>query len=262
MGIEDPYVLQILERIKTGTQSIETGATEISNRVKQYEEKIAELHTQIGQAELDKGIAEKSAAEANEKFQKAMQLQSGQYQQLILELFEIPKNNLENSIRNQSRRSNRITFLVAVLSILASIVVSLILMKDSSKTINNLISQQNQILSSMKEIDARSQITLSKFDNTVNSLRTIEGKTDFVIENMALNNPQITRVVELLHKEGAGFKSKNDFILAYRFRICPNVSGLKYEDYLKAFSIAKLPQEIVPTSPDELRQNDLQYIEL
>jgi hypothetical protein len=114
----------------------------------------------------------------------------------------------------------------------------------------------------MKEVDAKNQAAMTKFDNTGSSLRAIEEKADFVIENMALNNPQISKVVEILSREKSNIRTKNDLLLTYRFRISPIIENLKYDDYIKAFNIAKLPPGIVPSSIDELRYVDAQFIEL
>lgn len=266
MSNEEPDLLQIIENIRSG-------AIDLYATLRQYESRIAELQSQISQAELYKHVAEKRAAEAQENYKKAIELQTGQYQQLIRELFDPPKAALERSIksqatfmestiRKQSRFSNVTTVLVAVVSVVIGIAISWVFQKDSSETMDRLVMQQGQIVDSMKEVDAKNQAAMAKFDNTVSSLQAIEGKTDFVIENMALSNPQISKVVDLLNREKANLRTKNDLLLAYRFKISPNIENLKYEDYIKAFNIVKLPAWIAPSSPDELRHIDTQYIQL
>jgi hypothetical protein len=56
MSTDEPDLLKIIENIKSG-------ATDLYSILKQYEAKIAELQSQISEAELYKDVAEKRAAE-------------------------------------------------------------------------------------------------------------------------------------------------------------------------------------------------------
>ena len=96
-----------------------------------YEKRISDLENQlkiteesVETSEERAKLAEDRARQADEKYQKAIELKEGEYKQLILDLFEVPKEKLINHIKEQSNASNNLTKLTAVISIFLSLLIS------------------------------------------------------------------------------------------------------------------------------------------
>jgi hypothetical protein len=154
----------------------------------------------LEEAEARFKSAEKRAREAEEKLQKAMEFKSGQYQQLIHDLFEAPKSNLEESIKSQSRRSTLVTMIVASLSIVITLAITGWSISNSSNSTKALLSQTDQMLTRMDQ-------------TTDNLVSRIDQTTATVIDNIYRNNPHVVSIVEKIVDEKdkfRGFATKND----------------------------------------------------
>ena len=239
-------------------EEFEANAKNINEIVEVYKNIIRELQSQkvltelaVTQAEERARSAEKLAQQANNKYQKAIELQTGQYQQLIHDLFEEPKIKLESSMRKQSNISNIITMSIATLSIVISLLFSIYFQNESSRSMSKLIAKMEESSNSVNDL-------ITKMDRSA-------AQTDIVIENIWSNDPAIKKLVLLISQEGKNFsnyQTHNDLALVYKMRMSDKTPNTKYSDFIKAFRVAGINKKIIPSSEDELRRWDTEYLEL
>lgn len=237
---------------------VKEGTEALSNAVQLYTQELAELETQkakleraLEEAEVRFRSAEKRAQEAEENLQKAMEFKSGQYQQLIHDLFEAPKNNLEQSIKSQSRRSTLVTMIVASLSIVITLAITGWSISNSSNSTKALLSKTDQMLQRMDQ-------------TTDNLVSRIDQTTAIVIDNIYRNNPHVVSIMEKIVDEKdkfRGFATKNDLALAYKMRLGSSFLSIKYEEYVQAFKYAGIDPNMI-SDANELRKWDTEYLEL
>jgi hypothetical protein len=227
MDTKEVKVSKIIEELRAGTKSLD-------DIFETYESRIRALKAQLQDAESQTNEAESKAKTANEKYQKAIDLKRGQYDQLIRDLFETPSENLERSIKNQSRRSTYITLAVALVSILISILITILSTAENSKSIESLLSRLDKI-----ESKTDSMVTISK-------------------------ESQIKRLVDEItvsKYDFSNYRTQKDLSLAYKMRI-GNQPDVTYEDFITAFKLAGLPQDVVPADEDTLSTWDYEFTEL
>lgn len=242
---------------KLAEEATASNAT-LSNTVQVYTQALANLETKRKESERDLEEAEarlrdadKRAEEAEALYKKAIALKDGQYEQLIRDLFETPKDNLEQSIKAQSGRSILVTMIVAILSIVISLAMTGWSVSNSSGSTKALLSKTDQMLTRMDQ-------------TTDNLVLRIDQTTATVIDNIGRNNPRVVNIMERVFDETKAFRhfaTKNDLALAYKMRFGSSFPLFRYEEYVQAFKYAGIDMKMI-SDANELRQWDRDYVEL
>lgn len=242
---------QLDEEASASTASLSKIAQLYKQAIVDLEKQRSESELALEEAEARFRKAEKRAQEADENYRKAIDLKRGQYEQLIHDLFETPKNNLEQSIKRQSRRTNRLTMIVAILSIVISLAITVWSVSNSSNSTSAVLSKTDDLLSKM---DKTTDNLVSRIDQT----------TGTVIDNIYRNNPRVVNIMERIVDEKKNFRdfaTKNDLALAYKMRLGSSFSSIKYEEYVQAFKYAGVDMKMI-SDANELRRWDTEYLEL
>lgn len=241
-------------------EEFRNSAKGIHEIVESYESRITELQSFLDQAENSISaaeertkLAEEQAERAKEKYKQAIELQEGQYVQLIHDLFEAPRNELERSIKeqtkksreelersikHQSRRSNVITVTIAVASISLSIMISIISTSSGSNS------------RTLETLESRTE--------------TIESRTKNIIELISNDDPKLKEMIGRIMRNKSEFnnyQTKNDLAYAYKVRLSVGSTNVKYADYILAMKLVGIQQSITPNE-EELRRWDAEFIEL
>ena len=197
--------------------------------------------------------------EASEKYEKALSLKKGQYAELIQDLFETPKENLEKSIRAQSKATNYVTAAVAILSILIGIYVTVQSGNQVTKNIEAVVSNMDSTVSSLQALEEQSEMIVNALDSSVTaltsieqqsssilgSLETIEGYTEDVVKKYWEDHPVLRRVLDEIKKDRERLSGKNQIALSYIFKISKLPGDLTYKDYLTAYRFAGVEENIL-----------------
>jgi archaellum component FlaC len=240
-------------------EEFRNSAKGIHEIVEFYEERITELQSFLGRAESSIAaaeertkLAEEQAERANEKYKQAIELQKGQYVQLIRDLFEAPRNELERSIKEQTRRSrdelersikyqsrqsNIITVSIAAVSILLSILISIVSAGFPSG--NN-----SKTLETLKD-----------------KTEGIERRAEKIMELVSNDDPKVKEIIGKVMRNNSEFnnyRTKNDLEYAYKVSLSYGNTNTKYTDYVRAMNLFGIQQSIIP-SEEELRQWDTDF---
>ena len=218
-------------------------AKSVDDIVRMYESKIEKMRSDNDKAVEATRLAKQQTAnaelqskEALDKYNKALSLRDGQYEQLIRDLFETPKVNLENSIKKQSRNSNRLTLMISTMSILTTLGVAMYSLYRSSDSIDTLLEM----------------------------VRSINQRTDAVVDNMLHSDPNalmISNTLRSVDRQFSRYGTQNDVRLAYIIKVGAIAPAISYKDYIKAFRYAGIAEQFIP-SEQMLERWDREYIEL
>jgi hypothetical protein len=214
----------------------------------EYKSQVSELQNKLNLAEDDINktqeraiLAEDRAERAEEIYRKALGFKATQYERLIHDLFEVPKNNLEKNIRRQSRNSILLIVTIAI----SSMAVSFFVIRSTyEKSLNQLA---------------------PKIDRTIELLEKNGLNSGSVKADSGRDALRITIIAEKILLEKSNFndyRTKNDVALAYKLAICWYMENVQYNEYISAFNLVGLPDTVNPKDEGELKQWDSDYISL
>ncbi|MBN1328321.1 MAG: hypothetical protein JXA54_02500 [Candidatus Heimdallarchaeota archaeon] len=186
----------------------------ITQFIKRYEEKIQALEKikeqndqEIENLQFKIKEAQGEAESAKEFAKQAKDLKEKEFQPVIQELFERPKNELQQTISTQSKSSNRVTITVAVLSILITGLLS------AGTIIYNSYSSY-RTSRSINRIDENS----SKNIKMLRALLPIEYKEKQIVDHLAG-----------ISRHFNDYSSKNKISLAFKMRVVGSFPPSEYE---------------------------------
>lgn len=210
-----------------------------------YEKRISELQEHIVRAQRVSREAEQKAKLAEEKYQKALSLKGGQYESLIRDIFETPREKLESSIKTQSKTTNIVTAGVAILSIVISILVTSLSQMDT----NNLIEWIKHDISKIKGFQKNNE---EKF----NAIQETKENVKIVAETTWRSDKNLRSLVEKILSVKENFNNySNKFAVArmYLHRLLGHDGHHRYSDYIMAMKFANISTQSLPTNASELK---------
>lgn len=165
-------------------KDIKDTTNKLEKALKKKEQKVRDLESKVQKANEKKEIAEKEAIESErkkglavEKYKKGLELKNEVYQELIHDIFEVPKQRIVESIIIQSKKSNRKTRAIAIISIAISIIISIIILFFNNKLGS---SHQKEIVKSFQEL----KISLEEVNKSVNEFSDYVSQVNNRISNL------------------------------------------------------------------------------
>ncbi|MDQ3800391.1 MAG: hypothetical protein M3384_13150 [Acidobacteriota bacterium] len=239
-------------------KEVEARTKNINEKLKLYKNKALELQHQLELRESSVRAAEQRARDAEERaeeaeanYKKALDLKQGQYEQLIHDLFEAPQKELTDHMEAHSKHSYRTTMITAVGSIIISLIVSLVFQIQSSNSTNNLI--------------ARMEDSRAALEESQQTTKDLFHKLDLLNESVWEADATVKKLAQIIHEEEKTFnnyQSENDIALLFKMRMNSKTADVKYDDFIKAFTVSgKIKKELRPDE-DKLRNWDIQFMEL
>lgn len=246
-----PDLEERLERFRNSARDMDAVRKALEEQAAQAESERQALELRTKRAEEKAALAAAAEENAEQRLAKAVELQKGQYAELIAELFESPRENLETSIRTQSFRSNRLTLLTALFSIGVTTMISVYYQWKSNESVSFLGDQLNNATAHLRQ----QQETIEDLTTALRTVREETARSSDEIRFLTIDGDSVRSIMEAIRtnsNEFGAYGTKNALRLAYATRLAPNVGPTSYSSWLRAFGLAGIPRSSMPISELEV----------